>query len=141
MPRMDIAALRAGAPRGRALRARASSPTTSCRAYFRRADLVVLPYREIEQSGVLFTALAFGKPLLLSDVGGFPELAATRRRAHVRRRRRRRRCASALASCSPTRPRSSRCASARAALAAGELLAGRAIARRTLALYEQLLDR
>ena len=46
-------------------------------AYFARADLVVLPYREIDQSGVLFTALAFGKPLLLSDVGGFPEVAAT----------------------------------------------------------------
>ena len=37
----------------------------------------MLPYREIDQSGVLFTALAFGKPLLLSDVGGFPEVAAT----------------------------------------------------------------
>jgi glycosyltransferase involved in cell wall biosynthesis len=35
----------------------------------------VLPYREIEQSGVLYTALAFGTPLLLSDVGGFPEIA------------------------------------------------------------------
>jgi glycosyltransferase involved in cell wall biosynthesis len=46
-------------------------------AYFARADLVVLPYREIDQSGVLFTALAFGKPLLLSEVGGFPEIAAT----------------------------------------------------------------
>ena len=45
-------------------------------ALFRRADLVVLPYREIDQSGVLFTALAFGKPLVLSDVGGFPEVAA-----------------------------------------------------------------
>lgn len=46
-------------------------------AFFARADLVVLPYREIDQSGVLFTALAFGKPLLLSAVGGFPEIAAT----------------------------------------------------------------
>ena len=45
-------------------------------AYFRRADLVVLPYREIDQSGVLYTALAFGKPLLLSAVGGFTEVAA-----------------------------------------------------------------
>ncbi len=45
-------------------------------ALFRRADLVVLPYREIDQSGVLATALAFGKPLLLTDVGGFPEIAA-----------------------------------------------------------------
>jgi len=44
-------------------------------AYFRRADLVVLPYREIEQSGVLYTALAFGKPIVLSGVGGFRDLA------------------------------------------------------------------
>jgi glycosyltransferase involved in cell wall biosynthesis len=43
-------------------------------ATFRAADLVVLPYREIDQSGVLYTALAFGKPLLLSAVGGFPEV-------------------------------------------------------------------
>jgi glycosyltransferase involved in cell wall biosynthesis len=42
---------------------------------FRAADLVVLPYREIDQSGVLYTALAFRKPLLLSAVGGFPEVA------------------------------------------------------------------
>jgi len=46
-------------------------------AIFRRADLVVLPYRDAEHSGVLYTGLAFGKPLVLSAVGGFPELAAT----------------------------------------------------------------
>jgi glycosyltransferase involved in cell wall biosynthesis len=45
-------------------------------AFMRRADLVVLPYRNIEQSGVLYTALAFGRPLVLSAVGGFPEVAA-----------------------------------------------------------------
>jgi glycosyltransferase involved in cell wall biosynthesis len=44
-------------------------------AFMRRADLVVLPYRNIEQSGVLYTALAFGRPLVLSSVGGFPEIA------------------------------------------------------------------
>jgi glycosyltransferase involved in cell wall biosynthesis len=44
-------------------------------AFMRRADLVVLPYRNIEQSGVLYTALAFGKPMVLSAVGGFPEVA------------------------------------------------------------------
>jgi glycosyltransferase involved in cell wall biosynthesis len=44
-------------------------------AFMRRADLVALPYRNIEQSGVLYTALAFGRPLVLSDVGGFPEVA------------------------------------------------------------------
>jgi glycosyltransferase involved in cell wall biosynthesis len=52
-------------------------PDAELPAYFKRADLVVLPYLEADQSGVLFTALAFGKPLLLSDVGGFPEVAAT----------------------------------------------------------------
>jgi glycosyltransferase involved in cell wall biosynthesis len=44
-------------------------------ALMRRADLVVLPYRDAEHSGVLYTALAFGKPLVLSAVGGFPEVA------------------------------------------------------------------
>jgi glycosyltransferase involved in cell wall biosynthesis len=46
-------------------------------AIFRRADLVVLPYRDAEHSGVLYTALAFGKPMVLSSVGGFPEVADT----------------------------------------------------------------
>jgi glycosyltransferase involved in cell wall biosynthesis len=45
-------------------------------ALFRRADLVVLPHRDAEQSGVLYTALAFGKAILMSDVGGFGEVAA-----------------------------------------------------------------
>ena len=44
-------------------------------AFMRRADVVALPYRNIEQSGVLYTALAFGRPLVLSDVGGFGEVA------------------------------------------------------------------
>jgi glycosyltransferase involved in cell wall biosynthesis len=75
-PRMDISALRASAPAGVRFVPRFIGDD-ELPAYFRRADLVVLPYREIDQSGVLFTALAFGRPLLLSDVGGFPEIAAT----------------------------------------------------------------
>jgi glycosyltransferase involved in cell wall biosynthesis len=51
-------------------------PDREIPALFRRADLVVLPHRDAEQSGVLFTALAFGKPMLMSDAGGFPEVAA-----------------------------------------------------------------
>jgi glycosyltransferase involved in cell wall biosynthesis len=76
MPRMDIAPLQAAAPAGVRFVPR-FVPDAELGTYFRRADLVVLPYREIDQSGVLFTALAFGRPLLLSDVGGFPEVAAT----------------------------------------------------------------
>ena len=67
----------AAPPRRTCASCRASSSDREIPAYFRRADLVVLPYRQIDQSGVLFTALAFGYPLLLSDVGGFPEVAAT----------------------------------------------------------------
>jgi len=74
-PRMDISSLRADAPPGVRFVPRFVGDD-ELGALFARADLVVLPYREIDQSGVLFTALAFGRPLLLSDVGGFPELAA-----------------------------------------------------------------
>ncbi|MFL5871606.1 MAG: glycosyltransferase family 4 protein [Solirubrobacterales bacterium] len=44
-------------------------------ALFERADLVVLPYRQADQSGVLYTALAFGKPIVATRVGGFADLA------------------------------------------------------------------
>jgi len=43
--------------------------------YFRRADLVALPHRDAEQSGVLYVALAFAKPIVMSAVGGFGEVA------------------------------------------------------------------
>jgi glycosyltransferase involved in cell wall biosynthesis len=75
-PRMDTAALRAAAPPGVRFVERFVAEHEAA-ALFRRADLVVLPYREIEGSGVLATALAFGSPLLLTDVGSFPEVAAT----------------------------------------------------------------
>lgn len=76
LPKMDIAPLRAAAPPSVRFVPRFVADR-ELPAFFRRADLVVLPYREIDQSGVLFTALAFGAPLLLTDVGGFPEVAAT----------------------------------------------------------------
>jgi glycosyltransferase involved in cell wall biosynthesis len=78
-PRMDIAPLRAAA---RAAPGRIRFLTrfiedAEIPAIFRRADLVVLPYRDAEHSGVLYTGLAFGKPMVLSAVGGFPEVAAS----------------------------------------------------------------
>ncbi|HEY0392439.1 MAG TPA: glycosyltransferase family 4 protein [Solirubrobacterales bacterium] len=78
-PRMDIEPLRrlaAEAP-GRVRFVTRFVEDAEVPAIFRRADLVVLPYRDAEQSGVLYTGLAFGKPLVLSSVGGFPEVAAT----------------------------------------------------------------
>jgi glycosyltransferase involved in cell wall biosynthesis len=41
---------------------------------FRSATVVALPYRAIDQSGVLMTALAFGKAIVASRTGGFPEV-------------------------------------------------------------------
>ena len=76
LPKMDIAPLQRAAPPGVRFDARFIDER-ELPAYFERADLVVLPYLQADQSGVLFTALAFGKPLLLSDIGGFPELAET----------------------------------------------------------------
>lgn len=43
-------------------------------AYFLESDLVVLPYKEASQSGVLFTAFTFGKPVIATSVGGLPEV-------------------------------------------------------------------
>ncbi len=78
-PRMDVAPLRALAAeaRGRVRFVTRFVEDAEIPAIFRRANLVVLPYLDAEHSGVLYTGLAFGKPLLLSAVGGFPEVAAT----------------------------------------------------------------
>jgi glycosyltransferase involved in cell wall biosynthesis len=78
-PRMDVAPLRelAAVAPGRVRFLTRFVEDAEIPAIFRAADLVVLPYRDAEHSGVLYTGLAFGKPLVLSAVGGFPEVAAT----------------------------------------------------------------
>lgn len=42
-------------------------------AYVCAADLVVLPYRAIYQSGILLFAFTFGRPVVATRVGSFPE--------------------------------------------------------------------
>ncbi|HLY49197.1 MAG TPA: glycosyltransferase family 4 protein [Solirubrobacteraceae bacterium] len=77
-PRMDIDRLRAHSPRAVRWVTRFVSES-ELGACFRRADVVVLPYLSTERfdfSGVLATAMAFGKATVLSGVGGFPEVAA-----------------------------------------------------------------
>jgi len=77
MPRMDLEPLRRAADqRVRFMPRFVRDPEIP--AFFRRADVVVLPYREIDQSGVLFTAMAFGKAVVLSGVGGFSEVGVGR---------------------------------------------------------------
>jgi glycosyltransferase involved in cell wall biosynthesis len=48
--------------------------------YFESADLVVLPYERFDsQSGVGSTAVSFRKPMIVTDVGGLPDLVPDRR--------------------------------------------------------------
>jgi len=137
MPRMDIAPLRAAAaPNVRFVPRFVDDAELS--TYFARADLVVLPYREIEQSGVLFTALAFGKPLLLSDVGGFSEVAALGG-AHAVAPGDARALHAALIDLLSDPVKLDALATRARQLATGEY-GWDGIARRTLALYERLLD-
>jgi glycosyltransferase involved in cell wall biosynthesis len=77
-PRMPLEPLRARAPAGVRFVPRFIADV-EVPALFRRADIVVLPYSRTERldfSGVLATALAFGKTVVLTDVGGFGEIAA-----------------------------------------------------------------
>jgi D-inositol-3-phosphate glycosyltransferase len=48
-------------------------PDSDIEIYCKAADAMVLPYRHIYQSGVLFMAHSFGLPVLASDVGSFRE--------------------------------------------------------------------
>ena len=71
-PMMDITALRTDQP-GVTLLPRFVSDGELA-ALLRRADVVALPYRSIDNSGVVFAALALGAGVVMSSVGGFKEL-------------------------------------------------------------------
>lgn len=78
-PRMPIDGLRSQAPSAVRFVPRfvQDSELAAC---FHRATVVVAPYLSTDRfdfSGVVATSLAFGKPTILSDLGGFPEVAAT----------------------------------------------------------------
>ena len=48
-------------------------PDDDTEIYFKAADVLVLPYRDIFQSGVLFLGYSFGLPVLASDVGSLKD--------------------------------------------------------------------
>jgi glycosyltransferase involved in cell wall biosynthesis len=54
-------------------------PAGEVARFFLASDLVILPYRRFDaQSGVGAAALAFQKPLIVTDVGGLPDLVEDR---------------------------------------------------------------
>jgi D-inositol-3-phosphate glycosyltransferase len=48
-------------------------PDDETEVYFKAADVAVLPYRHIYQSGVLFLAYSFGLPVIAADVGSLKD--------------------------------------------------------------------
>ena len=48
-------------------------PDSETEIYFKAADVVVLPYTHIYQSGVLFLGYSFGLPVIASDVGSLKD--------------------------------------------------------------------
>ncbi|MCG8457241.1 MAG: glycosyltransferase family 4 protein, partial [Holophagales bacterium] len=49
-------------------------PFADVERYFTAADVLVMPYRRISQSGVLYLALSLGVPVLATRVGALPEM-------------------------------------------------------------------
>jgi glycosyltransferase involved in cell wall biosynthesis len=48
-------------------------PDSETEVYFKAADVLVLPYRDIYQSGILFLGYSFGLPALVADVGSLKD--------------------------------------------------------------------
>lgn len=49
-------------------------PDDEVAVYFSAADLVVLPYRSATQSGIVQTSFAFERPVVVTAVGGLPDI-------------------------------------------------------------------
>jgi glycosyltransferase involved in cell wall biosynthesis len=76
-PMMRMAGLESAAPAGVQFLPRFVSADQE-RALFTRADIVVLPYENSDRfgfSGVLATALGYGRAIVSSDIGGLAEVA------------------------------------------------------------------
>jgi len=51
--------------------------------YFSASDISVMPYRKISASGILILSLAYGKPVIVSNVGGFPEYVINNQMGYI----------------------------------------------------------
>jgi glycosyltransferase involved in cell wall biosynthesis len=67
-------ALQAAATRLGVIHRFAYVPFADVTRYFAAADVLILPYRHVSQSGVLFLALALNLPVVATRVGALPEV-------------------------------------------------------------------
>lgn len=58
-------------------------PDKEVEQYFAASDLVVLPYESATQSGVVQMAYGFGKPVLVTEVGGLPDVVTDQKTGYV----------------------------------------------------------
>jgi glycosyltransferase involved in cell wall biosynthesis len=59
--------------RGQVIRKIEFVPDEQTELYFKAADVLVLPYTQIFQSGVIFLGYSFGLPVIATDVGSFKD--------------------------------------------------------------------
>lgn len=71
--KMIGSAIRDGVEHGRILLHAGFIPDDQVEVYFKAADVLVVPYRHIYQSGVLFLGYSFGLPVLAADVGSLKD--------------------------------------------------------------------
>jgi glycosyltransferase involved in cell wall biosynthesis len=107
-------------------------------AYFRRADVLALPHRKVDQSGVLHAGLAFGNAMVVSAVGGFVEVAEDHGAARLVPPGDPAALATAINELIAD-PQERAALGARAAAAAAGPFSWDEVARQTIDLYEELL--
>ena len=58
-------------------------PDKEVEKYFAACDLVVLPYESATQSGIVQIAYGFRKPVLVTNVGGLPDVVTDGKTGYV----------------------------------------------------------
>lgn len=58
-------------------------PDSEVEKYFEACDLVILPYESATQSGIVQIAFGFEKPVIVTDVGGLPDVVTKGRTGYI----------------------------------------------------------
>lgn len=59
------------------------TPDREVEKYFAACDMVVLPYESATQSGIVQIAYGFGRPVVVTDVGGLPDVVSDDKTGYI----------------------------------------------------------